>query len=202
MEPQAMREQAWRLFIAIELPEAVLKAVSRFQTDLKKVIPPRAARWARPEGTHLTLKFLGDVPADRLPELSEALRRAAGGHHPLQLSVQGSGCFPNLDRPRVVWLGVAGELEALRSLQGGVEQQIAPLGFPPEERGFNPHLTLARTAQGASRAEMSAIGAAVRQRDAGRLAAWQVTTVSLMRSQLKPDGAVYTQVMAVTLDEQ
>jgi 2'-5' RNA ligase len=193
-------DPAWRIFIALELPQDVQQAIRHFQADLKRVIPRRAARWTRPEGIHLTLKFLGDVPVQHMEEISDALRQAAQGHQALRLRVEGAGCFPNLERPRVLWLGVAGDLDALRSLQAGVEKCTSPLGFPPEERSFSPHLTLARTTQGASHAEASAIGAAIRQVDPGELATWQATTVSLMRSHLMPDGAVYTRVGVATLD--
>jgi 2'-5' RNA ligase len=189
----------WRLFIALELPENVLRAIGRLQADLKKTTAPRAARWTRPEGIHLTLKFLGDVPAARADELGSALREAASRGQPFDLQAQGLGCFPNLARPRVLWLGLAGDLGKLRALQADVEERTARLGFAAEERGFSPHLTLARTAQAASRTEAAAIGAAASQHDPGLVAAWRVSALSLMRSHLRPDGAVYQQVMEEAL---
>jgi RNA 2',3'-cyclic 3'-phosphodiesterase len=191
--------ETWRLFIALELPPDVLTAIGRLQADLKKVIGPRSARWTRPEGLHLTLKFLGDVPVDQVAVLEAALRQVGPGHQPFELHARSLGCFPNLERPRVLWVGLAGDLAKLRALQADVEQRIEKLGFPADERGFNPHLTLARTAQAASRAEAASIGAAARQHDPGELVSWRVTSVSLMRSQLKPDGAVYTQVQVIML---
>ena len=191
--------QTWRLFIAIELPEEVLKAIGRLQNDLKKVIPARSARWTHPEGIHLTLKFLGDVPAEQVGELEAAIKEIGAAHRPLELQAGGLGCFPNLERPRVLWLGLGGDLVKLAALQEDVEKRIAPMGYPTEERGFNPHLTLARTARDASRADAAAIGAAVSQHDQGQLAAWRVGSVSLMRSFLKPDGAVYEQVAEAVL---
>lgn len=187
-----------RLFIAIELPANVLKTIAQVQADLKRVVPERAVRWTRPEGIHLTLKFLGDVRASQLDEIKAALAQAAG-HASFGLSVQGLGCFPNLARPRVLWVGVTGDIKSLRALQADVEKNIAPLGFPAEERGFSPHLTLARTSQGAGRDETALIGKVVQDRDVGQLVSWQVDAVSLMRSQLKPDGAQYTQIAEVSL---
>jgi 2'-5' RNA ligase len=186
--------EAWRLFIALELPPDVLKAIARVQSRLEDVFPERAIRWTRPQGIHLTLKFLGDAPPEQLDDLNAALAGAAAGHKAFRLGVEGVGCFPNTQRPRVVWLGVVGDLKPLRALQAGVEEHIAPLGYPSDERGFSPHLTLGRARNNAGRDALSAVGQLVETEEVGRLADWQVTSVSLMRSQLKPGGAVYTQV--------
>ncbi len=192
--------ETWRMFIALELPEVALEAIDRAQRRLKQAIPERAVRWVRPEGIHLTLKFLGDVPREQVAAVQEGLAAAAAGHRPLALGVEGIGCFPNTQRPRVVWLGVTGDLRQLEALQRSVEQHIAPLGFPTEGRGFTPHLTLGRTQRNASRDEVAQIGRAVEKGIDGWLATWQADTLSLMRSQLRPDGAVYTQVHRVDLE--
>ncbi len=194
--------ETWRLFIAIELPANVLKTISQVQADLKKAIPDRAVRWTRPEGIHLTLKFLGDVRTSQLDSVKSGLDQAMVEHSVFDLSVQGAGCFPNLARPRVVWVGVAGDIRSLHALQASVEQMIAPLGFPTEDRGFSPHLTLGRTSQNASRDDIALIGKVVQDRDIGQLVSWQVNTASLMRSQLKPDGAQYTRVSEVKLESR
>jgi 2'-5' RNA ligase len=191
--------EMWRLFIALELPEDVLRAIGRLQSDLKKTLGTRSARWTRLDGIHLTLKFLGDVPAGRVGEIGAGIEKAASASKPFELRAQELGCFPNLERPRVLWLGLAGDLSTLRALQADVERQIAPLGFPTEARGFSPHLTLARTAQSATRAEAAAIGVAASGHDSDELAAWRVTVLSLMRSQLRPDGAVYSRVAEAEL---
>lgn len=191
--------ETWRLFIAVELPANVLKAISQVQADLKRAIPERAVRWTRPEAIHLTLKFLGDASTSQLDAIRAGLAQAVARHATFEMSIQGLGCFPNLARPRVLWVGVTGDTQSLRSLQASVEHAIAPLGFPTEERGFNPHLTLGRTSQGASRDDTALIGKVAQERDLGQLVSWQVDSVSLMRSQLKPDGAQYSQVAEVKL---
>lgn len=191
--------ETWRLFIAAELPEDVLKVIGRVQTDLKRTLGTRSLRWTRPEGIHLTLKFLGDTPSGRVDDLKAGLLKAVSGRKPFTLRVGGLGCFPNLDRPRVLWIGLSGDLPDLRFLQSAVEETIAPLGFPTEARAFSPHLTLARTAQGASRPEIAAIGSAVSGYDRSPLAEWRVGGISLIRSHLKPDGAVYTPIAAAEL---
>lgn len=191
--------ETWRLFIAVELPANVLQTISQVQANLKRAIPDRAVRWTRPEGIHLTLKFLGDARTSQLDAIKEGLAQAATGYAAFELSIQGLGCFPNLIRPRVLWVGVTGDTQSLSALQVAVEENIAPLGFPAEERGFSPHLTLGRTSQGASRDDTELIGQIVKERDVGQLVSWQVDSVSLMRSQLKSDGARYTQMAEVSL---
>lgn len=186
--------EAWRLFIALELPPNALEAVKQAQADLSRLIPPHAARWVRPEGIHLTLKFLGEAPVEQIDDLKAALAEATAGHNGFELGIQGLGCFPNARRPRVVWLGITGDVQQLRALQADVEKSIAPLGYPTESRRFSPHLTLARAARRASRDDLEELGRVAEEKDLGHLVNWRVDSVSLMRSQLKPDGAVYTQI--------
>jgi 2'-5' RNA ligase len=192
--------ERWRLFIAIEPPPPVLEAVRGAQTDLKRRVPDGVARWVKPEGVHLTLKFLGDVPQNQLDDLQSVLSDAAAGLQRFALYVQGVGCFPNTRRPRVVWLGLGGDLESLSTLQARVEEHVVPLGYPTEDRAFHPHLTLARADRRASRDDLSALGELIERTTSGKLADWPVGALSLMRSQLRPGGAVYTQVHEVVLE--
>jgi 2'-5' RNA ligase len=191
-----------RLFIALELPPQVLEALEATQRDLRAQVPERAARWVRPGGIHLTLKFLGDVPAERVDAVETAIRRAVKGHSPFELRAEGLGVFPNPQKARVLWVGVEGELEALGRLRASVEDHVAPLGYPTESRSFSAHLTLARASRNASRAEQEALGGLVAGSDVRTLAVWQVGEVSLMRSQLKPGGAVYTRLAEAALTGQ
>ncbi len=193
-------DKAWRLFIALELPDEVVEQIGRLQGKLKRTVPSRAARWVDPHSIHLTLKFLGDVPVEEIDAIKDGVAQAAKGHPSLRLAVQGLGCFPDTKRPRVLWLGVTGNLDALQALQASVEEHVAPLGYPVDERGFSPHLTLARTGRQASREEAAALGRAAENGDGSALAGWQAARVSLMRSQLKPDGAVYTRVFEAELN--
>jgi 2'-5' RNA ligase len=191
-----------RLFIALELPSSVLGALETLQSDLRAQVPERAARWVRPAGIHLTLKFLGDVPAEQVDAITAGIHEATKNHAPFTLQAEGLGVFPNPRRARVLWVGVGGEIEALRNLHASVEEYIVPLGYPAEERKFRGHLTLARAARHASRAEQEALGELAARSDLGLLASWQVESVSLVRSQLKPGGAVYTQVAEAALTGQ
>ena len=194
-----------RAFIAIELPPDLLAQIGRLQARVRQELPPGLVRWVQPEGIHLTLKFLGDVDRERLPEIERALGSACAPHAPFDLQISEMGCFPNPQRPRVVWVGVQETGETLAALQRDVERAIAPLGFPPDRRGFHPHLTLGRVKDrrpNARRsAELDALGAYV-TRARVRLGTLHVDAVHLMRSELLPSGAVYTSLATCPLASQ
>lgn len=183
---------AIRAFIAIELPSAILGEVDMVEARLKPQVPPDTVRWVKADSIHLTLKFLGQVPSDQLELITSALRTAAASHAPFTLEVGEAGCFPNVHRPRVVWVGVKDDGHRLHALQRAVENAIAPLGYPTEVRDFTPHLTLGRLARDVRQIDQKKIGDAVQAAAVGSLGQWEVKQVALIRSDLKPNGAEYT----------
>lgn len=193
--------ERWRLFIAIELPNDIIKRIERVQHQFEEQIPARAVRWVNPASIHLTLKFLGDVETDRVDRLKGALDQTAASHHPLSLEVNGTGCFPNTRRPRVLWLGLDGDQESLGRLQQSVEDSMVGLGFDPENRPFSPHLTLARVQRSASQDDARQVGLVAERGLEESVGRWQVAGLSLMRSQLKPSGAVYTELHRAALSD-
>lgn len=193
-----MPEDILRTFIAIELDEPLLIAIGRVQGKLKRQTPPGSVKWVASDGIHLTLKFLGDTPAGRVPEIVAALETACTGVQPFEISVEGRGCFPNFRRPRVIWVAVRERSGALARLQAAVERHVAPLGWPTEERAFSPHLTLGRVNRNAGPAMEAAVGATVEKLVVEQIGAQQVTAVHLIKSDLQPTGAVYTTLATVT----
>jgi 2'-5' RNA ligase len=183
-----------RLFIAIEIPEAVKKELAVAQGRLR--VAGVDASWTRAEGMHLTLKFMGEVADQRVPEIMSGLRKAAEGLSPLGLSVSGVGTFPNPKNARVVWIGLAGDIEKLARLQVAVENAMVLLSMTREERKFTPHLTLGRIKYIRSRDQW--IKTLEEIKDIS-LPGFEVTSVSLMKSELKPAGAVYTEMGRVEL---
>jgi len=143
-------------------------------------------KWVRPEGLHLTLKFLGDTDDAREADLRGALGQVGGG--PVSLHIEGFGVFPDFQRPRVVWAGVAPD-PALELLQHRVERLFAPLGFPPEARAFRPHLTLGRAARDARPRDFTGLEGALTALTFAETAV--VDNVDLMESTLQSGGAVY-----------
>ncbi len=188
-----------RAFIAVELPPAVGDAVERTMRDLRATASD-GVRWVRPEGIHLTLKFLGDVDVDSVPAISGALDRSAAPSQPFSLMLESVGAFPNARRPRVVWVGLGGELEPLLELHRSVERELEALGFAMERRSFTPHLTLGRVRDGATPQQLRALSEAVAGASVERDVHVPVRDLALMKSDLRPTGAVYTRLHAARLD--
>jgi 2'-5' RNA ligase len=186
-----------RLFVAVELPSPVIEALSAIQDGLRA---RRLAglRWARPEGIHLTLKFLGDTPPRMITPITEALAPAARAVAPFELSLGQPGTFGGRRGPRVVWLDIGGDVEPLRQLQAAAESALVALDFPAEERAFSPHLTLARVRQPSPRelgSQLAEALAGVSPPDVR----FEVRELALFSSTLRPDGAVYERLAALPL---
>lgn len=179
-----------RLFIAIELPQHILTRLDNLQFRIKQDVPSGLVRWVRPEGIHLTLQFLGDVPSEQAAAIVASLRRVGPRFAPFEFEVGGLGCFPNSRRPNVIWVGVQENSGELSRLQGEIEQAMTPLGFRPEGRSFTPHLTLGRI-KGGRPEELQVLGDYI-TRSKARVGPARAEAVSLMRSELLPGGAVYT----------
>jgi 2'-5' RNA ligase len=191
-----------RAFVAVPLPTALLDRLAALQRKLGQQIPPRSVRWTRPEGIHLTLKFLGDTPPEKLPDIKQALAAVARHAPACAFTAEGLGCFPNPRRPRVVWVGVHEPTGRLEALQNAIEEVMNPLGYPPEKRGFSPHLTLGRTGRRASAGDVAQVGEIVVNTTVGQLAEVTADRFALIRSVLKPTGAEYTTLQEFLLSSQ
>jgi 2'-5' RNA ligase len=201
-----------RLFVAIELPGEVREALSRLQHELQRRGLEKL-RWLRPEGIHLTLKFLGETPVEKVPAIEEALSSVVPNLSPFPMWLGHVDTFRGEKVPRVVWVGVSntspdfygtvGSLMHLERLHLLVEKALVPLGFPTEKRGFTGHLTLARvrydTAYEVTPRIRQALNDVDRWRPIVEGVRWEVGEVSLMRSTLRPSGAVYERVAAFPL---
>ena len=188
-----------RAFIAIELDPAILETLGSLQARVRQDVPPKLVRWTRPAGMHLTLKFLDEVPASQIEAIAEAMQGACAAHVPFSFALGGMGCFPNVRRPRVVWVGIDEPSGALSRLQGDVDRAMRPLGFALEKRRFSPHLTLGRV-KGRDRGALEALGEYV-SRAKVKVGGMEVTAVHLMRSDLLPGGAVYSELAVAQLAE-
>ncbi len=193
-----MDNEQIRSFIAIELTDDLKSGLLRLQSEMKSS-GYAFVKWVAPEGIHLTLKFLGNIPAVKLAEMSTALAKASEGITHFQLETTGLGAFPNLNRPNVFWLGVGGDINKLTSLQKRVDDVLEPEGFPKEKRAFTPHLTLARIRETASLQNRRDFGELVRKTSFSSTYKIAVTSINLMRSQLLPGGAVYSRLAEVKL---
>jgi len=187
-----------RAFIAIELSGELKRQISELQADLKRQAPElQALSWVRPEGIHLTLRFLGDMDERQIEPLTNVLKAAAATVPVFRLELRGLGGFPTSARTRVLWLGLTGDAEAisaLHHLQATIEQEVVGLGFAGEERAFTPHLTLARVRNRAVSGPLAKLIMKEQDRMVGELRAG---SVELIKSELRPSGAVYSSLVEV-----
>jgi len=188
-----------RSFIAIELPEEIKRGLARLRGELERE-EHTFVKWVDVEGIHLTLKFLGNIPLKRVAEITNAMEEATQGISPFHLEISGLGAFPDLKQPRVLWVGIGGDIDKLSSLQQKIDSALASLGFAKEERPFVPHLTLARVRQGALSIQIKNFGELVASANFKMSYSFEVGAISLMRSQLTPRGAIYTRLSVTGLE--
>jgi 2'-5' RNA ligase len=187
-----------RSFIAIELPEEVRRGLAALRSELQRD-EHRFVKWVDPYGIHLTLKFLGNIHAGRVTEVTGAMEGAARGIRSFPVQSSGLGVFPSIKQVRVFWVGIGGQMDRLSGLQRNIDSALADLGFAREERPFVPHLTLARVRQGASPSDRRSFGALVDSAVFEHEYGVEVKAVSLMKSQLTPAGAVYSRLSVAQL---
>lgn len=178
-----------RLFVACEVPDEVKQAIGEIIETLRGR-SGSAVRWIRPEGVHVTLKFLGEVPVKKLPAIKLAIQEAIVGHSPFELEFSNIGTFGGREGLRIMWVGIAGDVLRLEALVRAVNAALAVVGFEPERRPFRPHLTLGRVRDEISTRQRAEIEVAVGKMDVPP-SGWRTTQVSLMRSRLTPQGAHY-----------
>ena len=187
-----------RAFIAIDLSSDIQRRLDEVVHNYKSQLPNIPIRWVAGSNIHLTLKFLGDVSVSNLNMLTDLIQAEISSHHQFDISVGGSGAFPNNRQPRIIWIGVEAPQE-LAAIQNGIEATTGRLGYTREERPFSPHLTLGRVSRNATSQDVQAISKALDKTRVGFLGVTCVEKVQLYRSDLQPSGAVYTQIFSSSL---
>ena len=187
-----------RAFIAIDLSQEILERIDQMSLDLRSRLEKVPVRWVPADNIHLTLKFLGNVSTANLEMLKEIMGNVVANHHECDISVGGIGAFPKTHNPRVIWVGMEIPQELI-SLQHNIEIETARLGYSREHRPFSPHLTFGRVSRNASSQDIRAIAEILDSYKVGFLGATRITSVYLYRSDLKPDGAVYTPIYTAAL---
>jgi 2'-5' RNA ligase len=199
---------AMRTFIAIELHAEVQNKLAAHQRRLRALLRPpgldKCIRWSPTANAHLTLRFLGETTDEQAHTIARALPEICAHHAQFGLVLNGFGCFPNLNKPRVLWLGMGGAIEALQQLQAEIEGMVQALGMPAETRPFSPHITLGRVKRNVHTNQMRQLGeilqAEMGQRaDQTEAAPALVTHVIHFRSQLQRGGSVYTPLTTAPL---
>jgi 2'-5' RNA ligase len=176
----------------------VRKKLSELQQQLRKTLPP--INWVRPESIHLTLKFLGYVEPSIISQLLSVLKPIGKKQHVFSIDVHGLGVFPQVKHPRIFWIGLTGNTQALQELVLEIEAALEPLGFPPEEKAYHPHLTLARIKR-----ENATVGSALLENQVlekdQHLGTLTIDRFTLIQSDLDSSGARYTSLWTVPFSE-
>jgi len=191
-------DERLRLFVAVAIPEWVREEMARVQRELQPLAAPGDVRWTKPEQLHLTLKFLGDVPANALEALKKSMADACAGVRPFRLRARGIGFFPDSRSPRVIWVGFEGEENGLTDLQKRVERALEPFAEKPGTEKFLAHATLGRF-QKYRRHKTEKLLPRASALDGHVFGEWQAEELGLFRSELSPDGARHTSLAAFPL---
>ncbi len=178
-----------RLFVACEVPDDIKETIGEVIEGLRQK-SGSDVRWIRPEGVHVTLKFLGEVPTKKLPAVKLAIQEAVVGHSPFELEFSQIGTFGGREGLRIMWVGIAGDVLRLEALVRAVNAALAVVGFEPERRPFRPHLTLGRVRDEVPTRRRAEIEVAVGKSGVPQVS-WRTAQVSLMRSRLTSSGATY-----------
>ena len=192
-----------RAFVAIDLTSGLRRQVESVQRCLMRQLATqkleRSVRWVAVHNLHLTLQFLGEIEEAQVSALTARLAEVTTHHRPLQLRIEGVGCFPNVSRPNVIWCGVAGDLQALAHLQSDVVAAVRSVGVQGDDKPFKPHLTIGRTHRNSTGSQLRAVGAAVAglaalpsQASTGQTDL--IDEVILYKSDLTPSGPIYTRL--------
>ena len=185
-------EKSIRSFLAIELPPEVLSEIAGIQERLKNAIRGYIS-WVRPAGIHLTLKFFGNISESDIQNISQVAQNTIVNVRPFTLNVRRVGAFPDVNRPRVLWLGMDGDVDVLINLQKEMDRGFQQCGFHKEDRPFRPHLTLARIKEPKGLIGLAKI---LEKSEDYKAGSFSVGSLNLFKSELTPKGAIYTKLAA------
>ncbi len=183
-----------RSFIAIDFPEETRKALEDIQKELKQC--GAGVRWVKPSSIHLTLKFLGNIHLAQVEDIALAVAKEVRDQPPITLGAAGLGAFPSRKKPRVIWIGMEGEVQRLSRIQARVENALEPLGFVREKRPFQPHLTIGRVKD---RRRLQTLIDAMATLDMPPFNSFDADEIILYKSDLRPTGAIYTKLHRMPL---
>ena len=188
----------FRLFVALPIPETVKEEIERVQGELRDMLMEKSLRWTKRDQFHLTLKFLGNVEASRVTDVTDALRGACSGFAALKLRAERIGCFPSLRYPRVVWVWVHDDAEQLSILQRKIESAVGEFAVSRAEKNFTGHVTIGRI-DGIKRPQAEVLARLAHSMTERRFGEWIANEVKLMRSELSQSGVLHSVLAAFPL---
>jgi 2'-5' RNA ligase len=176
------------------IPADLKRRIASVEETFRKVAP--GVKWVAEENLHVTLKFLGNVAAERTGSVEAALVEAVQGAAPFEIEVAGAGAFPGPAKPRTVWIGITSGSEALAELARRIDKRLEKLGFAREDRPFRSHVTIGRVKDPHDAMDL---GPALTGAQVGVLGSALVGSIALMRSDLRPEGPIYSVLAEIPL---
>ena len=191
--PTADKDDRIRSFVCVEVPRRIQERILAVQDELRKT--GARVSWVRHSNIHLTIRFLGDLRASRVHQVTQAIEKSVVGTAPFELEAGGTGCFPSSRNPRILWVGLTLVPESLSRIRNTLEDELARIGFERESKKFSPHLTMGRirSTDGAQQLSERLLSIGFEPER------FPVNAVVLMRSDLKPTGSIYQPQASITL---
>ena len=180
-----------RSFLAFELPEEIKKSLSHISQDMRTT--PLDVRWVNVNNIHLTMVFMGNVPAGHIEPIGEAAEKVCQEYKSFAISLHGAGVFSSRRNPRVLWVGMEGDLERMTYFRDALQKRLKSFGIKQEKRRFKPHLTLGRFRKGAA-TPGAYLNDLLSKYEALTSPVYTLEQLVLFKSDLKPGGAVYTKL--------
>ena len=177
-----------RSFLAFEQPSEIQAILSRVSGELRR--SPLDVRWVRPENIHLTVVFLGNIRSEDVETMENPLQKLCLTYGPFQISLKGTGCFPHSRKPRVLWIGLEGDLERMGRFRDSLQEEMQSFGIPKEDRAFSSHITIGRTRSTKNRDKLVQELNNIADISADNLK-FNVTKITLFKSTLTPAGPIY-----------
>lgn len=182
-----------RSFLAIRLPEPIRKDLENIQERLKET--DASVKWVTPDNVHLTLKFLGNIESKDVEKIHDIVSKIVTKETHLILRGEGVGAFPHIKSPRVIWVGISGEIDRLKDIHIRMEEELETIGFRPEERSFSPHLTIGRVK---TRVHKALLDRLIALKDY-RSQPFKAGEIILFKSDLRPYGPIHTPLKTIPL---
>lgn len=189
-----------RTFIALDFSPEIINKITEIINYFKTQTPQRALKWVAPQNLHLTIKFLGEVPENKIEQIKGLINQALRNENAFEIGVDGIGMYPNQHMPRVVWLGIEGS-ERLKGIHNKLDTTLEKADIPPDKRSFNPHLTIARIRRNTDKETVKEIGKTLSGFNVDSLGRCTINNIILYKSDLTPEGPEYTALLSSPLNK-
>jgi len=189
-----------RTFIAVDFPPEIIAKVAKIIQYFKTQTPEKAMKWVPVENLHLTVKFLGDVPENKLDQVKTILSSSLKRTPSFNIEIGGLGIHPNKNKPRVIWLNIACDQELI-DIHQNLNMALVPAGIEPENRKYSPHLTIARIRKQTGKDTRQEVGRTLAQFRVDRLDKVTINEIILYKSELTRNGPIYTPLLTQPLNQ-